>query len=173
MLHLSPSALCAAEWILADYPFQLGGLPVAWQVSARPHPDTALAEWNAYFTTGTPHEALADFLFALDARTEPVIGFDGPDAVLTALTGQGWIRDLDNPETTPPRGTPPAPRSACCPRSSRTATLTPSPLAGRHGRNRPRAPRTGRPAPGRARRPPASPGPVRTASRATGPSARR
>ncbi|MFB6991350.1 DUF317 domain-containing protein [Streptomyces sp. NPDC056178] len=100
MLHLSPSSLCAAEWILADYPFQLGGLPVAWQVSARPHPDTALAEWNAYFTTGTPHEVLADFLFALDARTEPVIGFDGPDVVLAALTGQGWIRDIDHPETT-------------------------------------------------------------------------
>ncbi|MFI1184548.1 DUF317 domain-containing protein [Streptomyces sp. NPDC020799] len=100
LLYVSPDELRGAEWILASYPFELGGLPVAWQVSARAHSTSAMTEWNAYFTTGTPHEALADFLLALDARAEPDAGFDGPESVLTALTAQGWIRDIDRPATT-------------------------------------------------------------------------
>ncbi|MEU4949867.1 DUF317 domain-containing protein [Streptomyces lavendulae] len=99
-LFLSPGRLCGAEWILTDNLFHLGNLPVAWQVSARPAADSALAEWNAYFTAGTPHEAVADFLLAVEARTDPVLNYDGPEAVLDALTALGWARDLDRPETT-------------------------------------------------------------------------
>jgi hypothetical protein len=99
VLHISPSAPAWAQWTLADEPFHLGELPVAWQVSARTHTASAVAEWNAYFTTGVPHEVLADFLLALDARPEPGFGFDGPEAVLDALTGQGWDRDIDHPDT--------------------------------------------------------------------------
>ncbi|MFI9580483.1 DUF317 domain-containing protein [Streptomyces sp. NPDC052236] len=62
LLYVSPDELRGAEWILAAYPFELGGLPVAWQISARPLPSSAMTEWNAYFTTGVPPEALADFL---------------------------------------------------------------------------------------------------------------
>ncbi|MCC3775864.1 DUF317 domain-containing protein [Streptomyces sp. UNOB3_S3] len=100
LLYVSPDEMRGAEWILASYPFELGGLPVAWQVSARAHAASAMTEWNAYFTTGTPHEALADFLLALDARAEPDTCFDGPETVLAALTAQGWIRDIDRPTTT-------------------------------------------------------------------------
>ncbi len=99
VLHLSPSALAWAQWMLADEPLHIGELPVAWQVSARTHTTSALAEWNAYFTTGVPHEVLADFLLALDARPDPAVGFDGPGSVLDALAGQGWLRDIDHPET--------------------------------------------------------------------------
>ncbi|MEV0471380.1 SPDY domain containing protein, partial [Streptomyces prunicolor] len=28
-------------------------------MSVRPHADSAMAEWNAYFTTGVPYEVLA------------------------------------------------------------------------------------------------------------------
>jgi Domain of unknown function (DUF317) len=100
LLYVSPDELRGAEWILASYPFELGGLPVAWQLSARPHADTAMTEWNAYFTAGVPHEALADLLIALDARNEPATGFDGPETVLAALGAQGWLRDVDRPHTT-------------------------------------------------------------------------
>jgi hypothetical protein len=100
LLFVSPDGLRGAEWILAADPFQLGGLPVAWQISARAHPASAMTEWNAYFTTGVPHEALADFLLALDARREPAVGFDEPETVLVALTAQGWMRDIDHPDTT-------------------------------------------------------------------------
>ncbi|WP_327731507.1 DUF317 domain-containing protein [Streptomyces sp. NBC_00487] len=99
LLYVSPDELRGAEWILASYPFELGGLPVAWQLSARPHATSALTEWNAYFTTGVPHEALADLLVALDAREAPDTGFDGPQAVMAALVSQGWIRDVDRPAT--------------------------------------------------------------------------
>ncbi|MFF3332672.1 DUF317 domain-containing protein [Streptomyces sp. NPDC002888] len=99
LLYVSPDELRGAEWILASYPFELGGLPVAWQLSARPHAASALTEWNAYFTTGVPHEALADLLVALDAREAPDTGFDGPQAVMAALVSQGWIRDVDRPAT--------------------------------------------------------------------------
>ncbi|MET8969188.1 DUF317 domain-containing protein [Streptomyces hydrogenans] len=43
-----------------------GDLPVAWQTSARPYPESTRSEWNAYLTTGVPHEALTDFPLALD-----------------------------------------------------------------------------------------------------------
>lgn len=99
LLYVSPDELRGAEWILASYPFELGGLPVAWQLSARPHAASALTEWNAYFTTGVPHEALADLLVALDAREAPDTGFDGPQAVMAALVSQGWIQDVDRPAT--------------------------------------------------------------------------
>ncbi|MEU8787583.1 DUF317 domain-containing protein [Streptomyces sp. NPDC048637] len=100
LLYVSADGLRGAEWILAAYPFELGGLPVAWQLSARPHPASAMTEWNAYFTAGVPHEALTDLLLALDAHEAPDTGFDGAEAVLTALTARGWLRDLDRPRTT-------------------------------------------------------------------------
>ncbi|MFD4632269.1 hypothetical protein ACFVYR_13945 [Streptomyces sp. NPDC058284] len=34
LLYVSPDELRGAEWILAASPFELGGLPVAWQLSA-------------------------------------------------------------------------------------------------------------------------------------------
>ena len=89
-----------AEWILAAYPFELGGLPVAWQLSARPHATSAMTEWNAYFTTGVPYEALADLLAAIDAREAPDTDFGGAETVLNALSAQGWLRDVDRPHTT-------------------------------------------------------------------------
>ncbi|MFI6056337.1 DUF317 domain-containing protein [Streptomyces violascens] len=97
---MSPDELRGAEWIRAAYPFELGGLPVAWQLSARPHADSAMTEWNAYFTTGTPPEALADFLVALDAREAPDAEFARAEVVLTALSAHGWLRDMDRPRTT-------------------------------------------------------------------------
>ncbi|MFG2312062.1 DUF317 domain-containing protein [Streptomyces sp. NPDC048566] len=100
LLYVSPNGLCGAEWILAAYPFELGGRPVAWQLSARPHADSAMTEWNAYFTTGIPYEALADLLMAIDTREAPDIGFERPEAVLNALGAQGWVRDVDCPHTT-------------------------------------------------------------------------
>ncbi|WP_435217166.1 DUF317 domain-containing protein [Streptomyces sp. bgisy034] len=100
LLYVSPDGLRGAEWILAAYPFELGGLPVAWQVSARPHPDSALTEWNAYFTAGVPHEALTDFLLALDASETPDVGLENAEAVLAALGARGWLRDMDRPHTT-------------------------------------------------------------------------
>ncbi|MFG3364257.1 DUF317 domain-containing protein [Streptomyces sp. NPDC048156] len=100
LLHLSPDGSCGAEWLLASNPFQLGGLPVAWQVSARSRTDSVMVEWNAYFTIGVPYEALTDFLLALDARSAPHKGFDGPDVVLAELGARGWFRDADRPHTT-------------------------------------------------------------------------
>ncbi|WP_327215347.1 DUF317 domain-containing protein [[Kitasatospora] papulosa] len=100
LLYVSPDGLRGAEWILAAYPFELGGLPVAWQLNARPHTTTAMAEWNAYFTTGIPYEALADLLMALDAREAPDVAFKEPETVLDALSARGWIRDVDRPHTT-------------------------------------------------------------------------
>ncbi|AJC55024.1 DUF317 domain-containing protein [Streptomyces sp. 769] len=100
LLYVSPDELCGVEWILASNPFELGGLYVALQISARPDASSVAAEWNAYFTTGVPHEALADFLVALDASAVPDAGFEGPEVVLTALSAQGWIRDVDRPRTT-------------------------------------------------------------------------
>jgi hypothetical protein len=99
LLHVSPDGLRGAEWILASHPFQLGGLPVAWQLSARPHAASAMAEWNAYFTSGVPHEALSDLLIALDAREAPDMGFERPEMVLDEPLARGWIRDVDRPHT--------------------------------------------------------------------------
>lgn len=100
LLYVSPDGLRGAEWIRAAYPFELGGLPVAWQLSARPHAGSAMTEWNAYFTTGVPYEALADFLVALDAREAPDAGFANAESVLAALNARGWPRDMDRPRTT-------------------------------------------------------------------------
>ncbi|MHB9759904.1 SPDY domain-containing protein [Streptomyces sp. BYX5S] len=97
LLYVSPDGLRGAEWTLAPYPFELGGLPVAWQVSARSRVDSVMVEWNAYFTIGVPYEALTDFLLALDARSAPDVGFDGPDVVLAELGARGWFRDADRP----------------------------------------------------------------------------
>jgi hypothetical protein len=58
-----------------------------------------MAEWNAYFTAGVPHEVLTDFLLALDARRAPDAGFDGPEVVLGELGSRGWFRDADRPRT--------------------------------------------------------------------------
>ncbi|MEV6940770.1 DUF317 domain-containing protein [Streptomyces sp. NPDC051172] len=99
LLYVSPDGLRGAEWILATYPFELGGLPVAWQLSARSCAMSVMAEWNAYFTPGVPYEALADLLVAIDAREEPDVGLVGPEAVLAALTARGWIRDVDRLHT--------------------------------------------------------------------------
>ncbi|MBM7167087.1 DUF317 domain-containing protein [Streptomyces sp. G44] len=99
LLYVSPDELRGAEWILASSPFTLGGLRVALQISARPDTASALVQWNAYFTTGVPHEALNDFLVALDASAVPDSGFAEPEAVVTALSAQGWIRDVDRPRT--------------------------------------------------------------------------
>nr|WP_240982349.1 DUF317 domain-containing protein [Streptomyces sp. S3(2020)] len=99
LLYVSPDGLRGAEWLLASYPFELGGLPVGWQVSARSHTDSVMAEWNAYFTAGVPHEVLTDFLLALDARRAPDAGFDGPEVVLGELGSRGWFRDADRPRT--------------------------------------------------------------------------
>ncbi|MFB7781390.1 DUF317 domain-containing protein [Streptomyces vinaceus] len=100
LLLLSTNGLCGAEWIRTDHAFLLGGLPVAWQISARTHRGDALAEWNAYFTPGTPPEAVADFLLAVEARTDPTVNYCGPVSVMSALTALGWLRDFDHPETT-------------------------------------------------------------------------
>ncbi|MFJ4686213.1 DUF317 domain-containing protein [Streptomyces sp. NPDC088789] len=101
LLHTSPDGLRGAEWTLAAHPFELGGLPVAWQVSARTHATSVMTEWNAYFTPGTPHEALADLLRALHAHQAPTAPSTGTrEAVLVTLTAQGWFRDLDHPHTT-------------------------------------------------------------------------
>ncbi|MEU3397568.1 DUF317 domain-containing protein [Streptomyces filamentosus] len=99
LLYTSPNGLCGAEWTRAACSFELGDLPVAWQVSARSCPDSAVAEWNVYFTAGVPHEALTDFLLALDARTEPAFSFDGPESVIAAVCAQGWVSDIDRPQT--------------------------------------------------------------------------
>ncbi|MGW7277068.1 hypothetical protein ACWGIV_01910 [Streptomyces sp. NPDC054844] len=78
-----------AEWILAVCPFELGGPPVAWQLSACGHAASAMPEWNAYFTTGVSYEALADLLVVIDAREAPDVGFEGPEMVLDALSARG------------------------------------------------------------------------------------
>ncbi|MDI3417288.1 DUF317 domain-containing protein [Streptomyces luteolus] len=100
LLYVSPDGQCGAEWLLASYPFELGGLPVAWQVSARSETGSVMVEWNAYFTVGVPPEPLTDFLLALDARTAPSVGFDGPEVVLDELGTRGWFRDADRLHTT-------------------------------------------------------------------------
>ncbi|XUL89219.1 DUF317 domain-containing protein [Streptomyces galilaeus] len=100
LLYVSPDGLRGAEWLLAAYPFKLGGLSIAWQLSVRPHADAAMAEWNAYFTTGGPYEVLADLLMAIDAREAPDLAFEGAETVINVLSAQGWVRDVDRPRTT-------------------------------------------------------------------------
>jgi hypothetical protein len=99
VLHISPDTLRWAQWCLADEPFRLGELPIAWQVSARPDAGSPLAQWSAYFTPNIPGEVLADFLTALDTRREPASPFGGYELVLDAVTANGWIRDIDQPAT--------------------------------------------------------------------------
>ncbi|WP_405985245.1 DUF317 domain-containing protein [Streptomyces sp. NBC_00872] len=72
-----------------DLPVRAWWLPVAWQLSVRPHAVSAPAEWNAYFTTGVPYEVLADLLVALDAREAPDVGCAGPETVVNALSARG------------------------------------------------------------------------------------
>ncbi|MFD9817309.1 DUF317 domain-containing protein [Streptomyces sp. NPDC059080] len=97
---MSPDELCGAEWVLAAYPSELGGLPVAWRLSARSHRNSAMTERNACFTAGSPYEALAGLLVAIDARAARDGSFPESETVLKALTGQGWIRDMGRPRTT-------------------------------------------------------------------------
>ena len=126
LLYVSPDGLCGAEWILAAYPFELGGLPVAWQLSARPYAASAMAEWNAYFTSGVPYEALVDLLVALDAREAPDVGCAGPVRRRTSVVrgprrssthsvrGAGfatWTGPAPPPSTP---GSPPASPWRCC-----------------------------------------------------------
>ncbi|MEU7206744.1 DUF317 domain-containing protein [Streptomyces sp. NPDC045470] len=97
VLHISPDTLRWAQWVLADEPFHLGELPIAWQVSARADTSSPLAQWSAYFTPDVPGEALADFLVALDACDQPAAPMGGPELVLDAVTAHGWFRDIDQP----------------------------------------------------------------------------
>ncbi|MDX2908225.1 DUF317 domain-containing protein [Streptomyces griseiscabiei] len=99
VLHISPDTLRWAQWVLPDEPFQLGDLPIAWQVCAREEATTPLAQWSAYFTPDVPGEAIVDFLFALDAREQPAAQFAPPELVLDAVTANGWLRDIDQPGT--------------------------------------------------------------------------
>lgn len=98
VLHISPDALRWAQWALPDEPFFLGGLPIAWQVSARAELSSPLAQWSAYFTRDVPGEAVVDFLVALDASGQPAEPLAGPELVLDAVAAHGWLRDVDRPE---------------------------------------------------------------------------
>ncbi|MFJ9789376.1 DUF317 domain-containing protein [Streptomyces globosus] len=96
VLYVAPDALSWAQWVLADEPVLLGDQPVAWTVSARATPES-LPLWNAYFSAGTPPEAVTDFLLVLEDHPDPAHGYAGPQAVLDALAGGGWVRDIDTP----------------------------------------------------------------------------
>ncbi|MEU3963242.1 DUF317 domain-containing protein [Streptomyces buecherae] len=98
VLHISPDALGWAQWTLADEPFHLGDLPIAWQVSARTGNSSPLAAWSAYFTTGVPGEAICDFLVALDGRDQEAVSLADPELVLDAVAAHGWLRDIDQPQ---------------------------------------------------------------------------
>ncbi|MFE3472207.1 DUF317 domain-containing protein [Streptomyces bacillaris] len=136
LLFVSLDGLCGAEWILSAHPFSLGGLPVAWQLSARPHAASAMTEWNAYFTAGVPYEALADLLVVIDAREAPDGVGEGPETVLNALAARGWYRDADRPgNTAMAPAFPAACPWRCCRRSSRMPTRVLTWSAGRRGRN--------------------------------------
>lgn len=41
---------------------------------------------------------MADFLVALDARDQPAVPLADPELVLGAVTGHGWLRDIDQPQ---------------------------------------------------------------------------
>ncbi|MEN8654377.1 DUF317 domain-containing protein [Streptomyces sp. 21So2-11] len=97
VLHISPDTLRWAQWVLADEPFHLGDLPIAWQVSARADTSSPLAAWSAYFTLDVPGEVLVDFLVALDAREQPAVPLASPSLVIDAVTAHGWLRDVDQP----------------------------------------------------------------------------
>ncbi|MFI7290004.1 DUF317 domain-containing protein [Streptomyces anulatus] len=97
VLYISPDGLRWAQWVLPDEPFYLDDLPIAWQVSARSDTTTSLADWSAYFTPDVPGEVITDFLLALDECGQPTAFAAGPEAVLDAATGHGWLRDADQP----------------------------------------------------------------------------
>ncbi|MFI6085020.1 DUF317 domain-containing protein [Streptomyces sp. NPDC051217] len=97
VLHISRDALRWAQWVLPDEPFHLGGLPIAWQVSACSDASSPLADWSAYFTLDVPGEVITDFLFALDECGQPTTLPVGPEAVLDAATAHGWLLDADQP----------------------------------------------------------------------------
>lgn len=97
VLHISPDALQWVQWMLPDEPFHLGGLPIAWQVSARSDVSSPIADWSAYFTRDVPGETITDFLLALDACGRRAAASAGPEAVLLAATARGWLRDADQP----------------------------------------------------------------------------
>ncbi|WP_032791547.1 MULTISPECIES: DUF317 domain-containing protein [Streptomyces] len=97
VLHISPDALRWAQWTLSDEPFHLGGLPIAWQISARSDASRSLADWSAYFTPGIPGEAIADFLLALEECSQPTNVSASAEAVLEAAAANGWLRDADQP----------------------------------------------------------------------------
>ncbi|MEU6245707.1 DUF317 domain-containing protein [Streptomyces sp. NPDC047024] len=97
VLHISPDTLRWAQWTLADEPFHLGDLPIAWQISARAEVSSHLAQWSAYVTPDVPGEAVADFLVALDARDQPALPLGGPEQVIDAVAAHGWLRDIDRP----------------------------------------------------------------------------
>ncbi|AJE87460.1 hypothetical protein SLNWT_7084 [Streptomyces albus] len=97
VLHISPDGLRWAQWGLADEPFHLGELPIAWQVAARAEADSPIALWSAYFTRDVPGEAVADFLVALDAREQPAVPLAEPELVLDKVAAHGWLRDIDQP----------------------------------------------------------------------------
>ncbi|MFJ2509861.1 DUF317 domain-containing protein [Streptomyces griseoviridis] len=98
VLHISPDALRWAQWGLADEPFHLGELPIAWQISARAEAGSPLAQWSAYFTRDVPGEAVVDFLVALDASGQPAVPLAGSELVLDAVAAHGWFRDIDQPQ---------------------------------------------------------------------------
>ncbi|MER8001005.1 DUF317 domain-containing protein [Streptomyces sp. NPDC095613] len=98
VLHISPDALRWAQWCLADEPFHLGELPIAWQISARDQASSPLARWSAYFTRDVPGEAVTDFLVAVDAHDQPTAPLAEPGLVLDAVAVHGWFRDIDQPE---------------------------------------------------------------------------
>ncbi|MET9147166.1 DUF317 domain-containing protein [Streptomyces sp. NPDC004042] len=95
VLHIAPDARCWAQWSLADEPFSLGELPIAWQISARAETSSPIAQWSAYFTGDVPGEAVSDFLLALDAHDQPAVSLAGPQLVLDAVVAHGWFRDID------------------------------------------------------------------------------
>ncbi|CQR61808.1 Conserved Hypothetical Protein [Streptomyces leeuwenhoekii] len=41
---------------------------------------------------------MADFLVALDARDQPAVPLADPELILGAVTGHGWLRDIDQPQ---------------------------------------------------------------------------
>ncbi len=142
VLHISPDTLRWAQWVLPDEPFHLGGLPIAWQVSARSDASSPLAEWSAYFTPCIPGEVLTDFVVALDECGHPTAALTGPEVVLDAVTAQGWLRDADEPHSTAMHPTftsrlslsevPPLIQDAD-PRVLATEPDEPGPLHGRRG----------------------------------------
>ncbi|MEV6007304.1 DUF317 domain-containing protein [Streptomyces sp. NPDC051976] len=98
VLHISPDALRWAQWGLADEPFHLGELPIAWQISARAEASSPIAQWSSYFTRDVPGEAVVDFLVALDASDQPAVPLAGAELVLDAVAAHGWFRDIDQPQ---------------------------------------------------------------------------